>query len=200
MIIGPKYKICKRLGSNVFEKCQTKSFAARAQRGEEKKGRRAGSDFKKQLIEKQKLRLIYSLTEKQFSSYVKEALESGENPSAHLFMRLETRLDSFLYRTGLAATRRAARQMASHGHVTINGRRVTIPSFALSPSDTIVLRDASRSSALFQGLDEKLKEKSMPSWVAFDVDAKTATLKQLPAWGEQDSIVDFGAVFEYYTR
>ena len=200
MIIGPKYKICKRLGSNVFEKCQTKSFAARAQRGDEKKGRRPGSDFKKQLLEKQKLRLIYSLTEKQFSSYVKEALESGENPSAYLFMKLETRLDSFLYRTGLAATRRAARQMASHGHVTINGRRVTIPSFALSPGDTVVLRDASRSSALFQGLDEKLKEKSMPSWVAFDVDAKTATLKQLPAWGEQDSIVDFGAVFEYYTR
>jgi len=200
MIIGPKYKICKRLGSNVFEKCQTKSFAARAQRGDEKKGRRPGSDFKKQLLEKQKLRLIYSLTEKQFSSYVKEALESGENPSAYLFMKLETRLDSFLYRTGLAATRRAARQMASHGHVTINGRRVTIPSFALSPSDTVVLRDASRSSALFQGLDEKLKDKPMPSWVAFDVEAKTATLKQVPAWGEQDSIVDFGAVFEYYTR
>lgn len=201
MIIGPKYKICKRLGSNVFEKCQTKSFAARAQQKDDgKKGKRAGSDFKRQLIEKQKLRLIYSLTEKQFSSYVHAALKSGENPSQHLFASLESRLDSFAYRTGLAATRRAARQLSSHGHFTINGRRVTVPSYKLSLNDVIALRDGSKSSALFQGLDDKLKEKSMPSWVKFDVDQKSAVLQSAPQWAERDSIVDFGAVFEYYTR
>ena len=200
MIIGPKYKICKRLGSNVFEKCQTKSFAARAQKDDGKKGRRAGSDFKRQLIEKQKLRLIYSLTEKQFSSYVKEALASGENPSQYLFMKLETRLDSFLYRTGLATTRRAARQMASHGHATVNGRRVTVPSYELSVNDVVAVRDGSKSSALFEGVTDKLKERSTPTWIALDVDQKSATLTQKPSWGEQDTIVDFGAVFEYYTR
>lgn len=200
MIIGPKYKICKRLGSNIFEKCQTKSFAARAQKDDGKRGKRPGSDYKKQLIEKQKLRLIYSLTEKQFSSYVHEALKSGENPSQYLFMKLESRIDSFLYRTGLALTRRAARQMASHGHVTINGHRITVPSYALSVGDVVTVRDASRSSALFTGLDEKLKEKTLPTWIAFDVDNKSATLTQIPAWGERDTIVDFGAVFEYYTR
>lgn len=201
MKIGPKYKICKRLGSNVFEKCQTKSFAARAQQGDDKKkGKRAGSDFKRQLIEKQKLRLIYSLTEKQFASYVKAALASGENPSQHLFASLESRLDSFLYRAGLASTRRAARQMASHGHVTVNGRRVTVPSYMLSEKDVVALRDASKESALFQGLDEKLKERTLPTWVTFDVEQKTATLTATPGWGERDSIVDFGAVFEYYTR
>lgn len=200
MIIGPKYKICKRLGSNVFEKCQTKSFASRAQRGDEKKGRRAGSDFKRQLIEKQKLRLIYSLTEKQFSGYVKEALASGENPSQYLFMKLESRIDSFLYRAGLALTRRGARQMASHGHVTVNGRRVTIPSYALSVGDSVAVRDGSKSSALFENLSERLKERTTPTWVSVDPDAKTATLTAIPAWGERDSIVDFGAVFEYYTR
>lgn len=200
MIIGPKYKICKRLGSNVFEKCQTKSFAARAQKDDGKRGKRPGSDFKRQLIEKQKLRLIYSLTEKQFSSYVHEALKSGENPSQYLFMKLETRIDSFLYRTGLASTRRAARQMASHGHVTVNGHRITVPSYALSIGDTVTVREGSRASVLFQGLDEKLKEKTLPTWISFDVDAKAATLTQVPAWGERDSIVDFGAVFEYYTR
>ena len=200
MIIGPKYKICKRLGSNVFEKCQTKSFAARAQGRDEKKGKRAGSDFKRQLIEKQKLRLIYSLTEKQFAGYVKEALASGENPSQYLFMKLESRLDSFLYRTGLATTRRAARQMASHGHAHVHGRRVTVPSYALSLGDVVSVRDASKSSALFQGIDDKLKERSLPTWVTLDVDKKSATLSAIPAWGEHDSIVDFGAVFEYYTR
>jgi small subunit ribosomal protein S4 len=200
MLLGPKYKICKRLGSNVFEKCQTKSFAARAQRGDEKKGRRAGSDFKRQLIEKQKLRLIYSLTEKQFAGYVKEALSSGENPSQYLFMKLETRLDSFLFRTGLASTRRAARQMASHGHATVNGRRVTVPSYELAVGATVAVRDASKSTALFQGLSDKLKERALPTWITFDVDAQSATLTALPSWGERDSIVDFGAVFEYYTR
>jgi small subunit ribosomal protein S4 len=115
-------------------------------------------------------------------------------------MKLESRIDSFLYRTGLASTRRAARQMASHGHVTINGHRVTIPSYALSIGDVVTVRDASRSSALFEGLDEKLKERALPTWITFDVDNKTATLTQVPAWGERDSIVDFGAVFEYYTR
>ena len=201
MKLGPRYKICKRLGSNVFEKCQTKSFAARAQRTDEKKkGRRAGSDFKRQLIEKQKLRLIYSLTEKQFSTYVKEALTAGENPSQYLFQRLESRLDSFLYRTGLAPTRRAARQIASHGHVTVNNRRITIPSYALSANDVVAVREGSKESALFQGLDDKLKERVLPTWMTLDVDTKTATVTAVPSWGEQDSIVDFGAVFEYYTR
>lgn len=200
MLIGPKYKICKRLGSNVFEKCQTKSFAVRSQKDDGKKGKRAGSDFKRQLIEKQKLRLIYSLTEKQFAKYVKEALASGENPSQVLFAKLETRLDSFLYRTGLASTRRAARQMASHGHATVNGRRVTVPSYELSVNDTVAVRDASQGSALFEGLTEKLKERTLASWIHMDVDKKSATLHATPAWGERDSIVDFGAVFEYYTR
>lgn len=200
MLIGPKYKICKRLGSNIFEKCQTKSFAARAQKDDGKKGKRAGSDFKRQLIEKQKLRLIYSLTEKQFAKYVKEALASGENPSQYLFMKLETRLDSFLFRTGLASTRRAARQMAAHGHATVNGRRVTVPSYELSVGAVVAVRDASKSSALFEGLSDKLKERSLPTWITFDVDQKSATLHAIPSWGERDSIVDFGAVFEYYTR
>lgn len=201
MRIGPKYKICKRLGSSIFEKCQTKTFALRAQAGDTKKGgKRAGSDFKRQLIEKQKLRLIYSLTEKQFSGYVKEALDSGENPSQHLFARLETRLDSFLYRAGFAQTRRAARQMASHGHATVNGRRVTVPSYRVSVGDVVALRAGSQSGPLFEKLAETMKEKSAPSWVQVNADERSATLSARPAWGEQDSIVDFGAVFEFYTR
>ena len=201
MIIGPKYKICKRLGSNVFEKCQTKSFAARAQQKDDgKKGKRAGSDFKRQLIEKQKLRLIYSLTEKQFAGYVHAALESGENPSQYLFAALESRLDSFVYRTGLVATRRAARQAVSHGHFTVGGKRVTVPSYALSVGNTVALREVTKGSALYQGLEEKLKERALPTWVSFDAEKKAGTLQAAPQYGERDSIVDFGAVFEYYTR
>lgn len=201
MKVGPKYKICKRLGSNVFEKCQTKQFSLASQRVRtDKKPKRGGSDFNRQLIEKQKLRLLYSLTEKQFSSYVHEALKSGQNPSQFLFAKLESRLDSVIYRSGLTPTRRAARQMAAHGHVVVNGSRVTIPSYLLKPGDTFAIREGSQGSALFQGIDEKLKEHMPPTWIAFDAEKKTGTFKEAPSWGAQDSIVDFGAVFEYYTR
>lgn len=201
MIVGPKYKICKRLGSNVFEKCQTKQFSVAAQKTENKGTRkRAGSDFNRQLLEKQKLRLIYSLTEKQFSTYVKNALESGGNPSQHLFDSLETRLDSIAYRMGFATTRRAARQMAAHGHLTVNGVRVTIPSYRAKPNDVIAVRDGSKDSGLYTNLSDRLKEHRAPAWLVVDADKKEGTLVSAPAWGAQDSIVDFGAVFEYYTR
>ncbi len=201
MIIGPKYKICKRLGSNVFEKCQTKAYSVAAQRADTGKGKkRAGSDFNRQLLEKQKLRLIYSLTERQFSTYVHNALDSGENPQQHLFAALESRLDSVIYRMGFAATRRAARQLASHGHFTVNGVRVTVPSYRVSVNDVVAVREGSRSGGLFQTLDDKLKEHRPPSWLTTDVGKLEGIFASVPGWGAQDSIVDFGAVFEYYTR
>lgn len=201
MIIGPKYKICKRLGSSVFEKCQTKQFSLASQRVRtDKKPKRGGSDFNRQLIEKQKLRLMYSLTEKQFAAYVKEALESGESPSQHLYGRLELRLDSVIFRTGLVTTRRAARQAASHGHFTVNGTRVTVPSFSLKPGDVVALRGGSSGSPLFEGIDERLKEHTRPSWITFDLEKRETRITEIPSWGSQDSLVDFGAVFEYYTR
>lgn len=200
MIIGPKYKICKRLGSNVFEKCQTKSFSLAAQKTADKGRKRPGSDYNRQLLEKQKLRLIYSLTERQFSTYVHDALGSGENPSQHLFASLESRLDSVAYRMGLVTTRRAARQLAAHGHLTVNGVRVTVPSYKVSVGDTVQVREGSRESGLFTGLTERLKEHRPPAWLTVDTDKKEGTLTSMPSWGVQDSIVDFGAVFEYYTR
>ena len=200
MKLGPRYKIAKRLGP-IFEKTQTQRFALSKERSaKNKKGRRGGSDYSRQLIEKQKLRLIYSLTERQFSSYVKKALESGENPSQNLFESLETRIDSIAYRMGIAQSRRAARQIAAHGHLTVDGVRVTVPSFRVAPGSVIAVRDGSKSSALFQGLEEKMKDHKPPAWLTVDDSNLSATLTSLPAWGAQDSIVDFGAVFEYYTR
>lgn len=201
MIIGPKYKICKRLGSTVFEKCQTKSFSVAAQRGDTGKGKkRAGSDYNRQLLEKQKLRLMYSLTERQFAAYVEAALESGENPSQHLFASLESRLDSVAYRMGLVTTRRAARQLVAHGHLTVNGVRVTVPSYRVKVGDTIAVREGSRAAGLFVGSEERLKDHRPPTWVTFDPEKKEGTLVSVPASGTEGSQADFGAVFEYYTR
>jgi small subunit ribosomal protein S4 len=201
MKLGPRYKIAKRLGAPIFEKTQSRGFMLSQQRSAKlKKKGRGGSDYSRQLIEKQKLRLTYGLTEKQFSSYVKKALESHQNPQAVLFGLLETRLDSVAYRAGLAPTRRAARQMASHGHLTVNGTRVTVPSYRLSVGDSFGVREGSRESKMFGGLSDKLKEFKLPSWISFDAAQHAGTLKEEPAFSQADSAADVGAVFEYYTR
>ncbi len=202
MILGPRYKICKRLGSSIFEKCQTQAFALSKQRSDanKKKGRRNVSDYNRQLIEKQKLRLLYGLTEKQFSTYVEKALESKANPQATLFAFLESRLDSVAYRMGLASTHRMARQMVSHGHLVVNGKRVTVPSYRVSAGDVITVRAGSKESGLFQTLGEKLKEARTPSWISFDLGNLEGKLETAPVFTDQDTAVDIGAVFEYYTR
>ncbi len=202
MKLGPRYKICKRLGSSIFEKCQTRSFALSRERSAavKKKGGRGGSDYRRQLIEKQKLRLTYGLTEKQFSNYVERALESKGDPQAALFNLLESRLDAVAYRMGLASTRRMARQLASHGHLTVNGKRVTVPSYHISVGDTVGVREGSQGSVLFENLGERLAEMRRVAWVSFDTDKKEGALGAVPALQGEDAPADIGAVFEYYTR
>src|SRR3989344_1935724 len=200
MKLGPRYKIAKRLGASIFEKTQTRAFMVSKERSAAaKKFRRAGSDYSRQLIEKQKLRLTYCLTERQFSSYVKKALASHVNPQAALYILLESRLDSSIYRMGLAATRRAARQIVSHGHILVNGTRITIPSFRVSKGDVISIREGSKDSALFTALAERLKEHHAPSWVSFDPSKNEGSFTGDPVL-TQGETADIGAVFEFYTR
>lgn len=200
MKLGPRYKIAKRLGSPIFEKTQTQRFVLSKERSEKnRKGRRGGSDFQRQLIEKQKMRLTYGLTEKQFSTYVKRALQSS-TPQATLFNELETRLDSLAYRMGLALTRRHSRQIVSHGHLTVNGKRVTIPSYRVAVGDVVAIREGSRTSPLFANIVDKLKEFKMPSWATFDTGTLSGSMTKDPVLAEQDAAADMGAVFEYYTR
>lgn len=202
MKLGPRYKIAKRLGAQIFEKTQTRRFTLSAERSaaNKKRGGRGGSDYSRQLIEKQKLRLSYGLTEKQFASYVEKALESHQNPQAILFGLLETRLDAFVYRAGFASTRRMARQMASHGHFLVNGTRVTIPSYHLSAGDVVAIRAGSKESGLFTVLADKLKEFKLPSWVNVNQETLEARLEKEPLYSKEDTAADIGAVFEYYTR
>src|SRR6185503_19359046 len=117
MIIGPKYKICKRLGASVFEKCQTQKFQiSEARNPRITRSKRTGGDFAAQLLEKQKARFTYGLSESQFARYVQEAIEKrGKDSIAGLMTRLESRLDNVVFRAGLVKTRRAARQLVSHG-------------------------------------------------------------------------------------
>jgi len=201
MKLGPRYKICKRLGSSIYEKCQTQRFQlSEARSAKNKKRRRPGSEYNRQLLEKQKMRLTYGLSEKQFSHYVEKALENHVNPSETLFQALESRLDSVVYRMGLAGTRRMARQLVSHGHITVNGKRMTIPSYRVKPTDVLHVREGSRTSSLFANLNETLAEYRSPEWVTYDPSAYQGSLKQLPSYAAQDVGVDVQAVFEFYTR
>lgn len=203
MKIGPKYKIAKRLGASIFEKTQSQKFAISAERSAKNKkgGRRGGSEFGKQLLEKQKVRLTYGLSEKQFSNYVREALEErGANPAELLHRLLELRLDSIVYRLGLAKTRRAARQMVSHGHITVNGKKTTIPSQRIHAGDKIAVRGGSRSSAMYEGFAEKFADRPLASWLVWNTGDMEGGIKDLPNMASADPAGDLAAVLSFYSR
>ncbi len=204
LIIKSKYKIAKRLGAGVFDQTQTQKFAlseARSKDNRKRGGRRGGSDYGRQLLEKQRVRFTYGLLERQLSNYAHKAMEA-ENPSAALFTMLETRADNAMYRAGLAPTRRAARQAVSHGHMAINGRRVTTPSHALYAGDTISVRESVRKSPLYAALSDRKPEdtRSVPNWLAVDVNLLTFEVKNQPAYTAAETGLDFATVFEFYSR
>lgn len=199
MKTGPKFKIARRLGAPIFEKTQTPKFKMAATEG--KKRPKAKSDFARQLIEKQKARFTYNVSERQFSKYVKDVIESGSHtPTSDLFQKLETRLDNAIYRLGLASTRQFARQVVSHGHILINGRKLNVPSYVVKAGDTISVREGSKSNAIFKELDEKLKTQETPNWITWNVEKKTAGMLRLPTMENQDLLFDLSAVLEYYKR
>ncbi len=202
MIIGPKYKIAKRLGAPIFEKTQTAKFALSEQRPgrPRKRGGGQASDFKKQLIEKQKMRFIYGITEKQLTRYVNEAIESGHQPIAKLIERLEGRLDNVVYRLGLAKTRRFARQMVAHGHIIVNGRRLSIPSHKVKVGDVVTVREGSKGSAMYLGLQESDQLLSVPSWLTFDAKGLAGTVTGVASYAPAEFMFDAEQVLEYYSR
>jgi len=205
MIIGPKYKICKRLGNGVFDKCQTHKFALVEEKGK-KKGKvgarpRAMSNFGRQLLEKQKVRYTYGIAEKQLSRYVKEAVAGKDvKPAAQLIENLESRLDNVIYRLGLAKSRQMARQMVSHGHITVGGRKVTIPSYRVSKGMKIGVREGSKGSGLFTNAKEQIKDRVSPSWISFNEKTLEGEIKTKPAVDTTESMFDIGSVLEFYSR
>lgn len=201
MKIGPKFKIAKRLGAPIFEKTQSQKFAlSQARRGREVKRGGQMSDYKRQLIEKQKMRFSYAITEKQLRRYVDEAIASGQQPTTHLMERLESRLDNVVYRLGLAKTRQQARQVVSHGHIVVNGKRFTIPSHKVRKGDVITIREGSKTSGLFVELADKHEGTAVPSWLSIDIKKLTATVVGTPVYNPAETLFDPDQVMEYYSR
>ncbi len=198
-----KFKICRRLGAGVYEKCQTQKFvvSSASKTAGKAGGKRpkALSDFGTHLVEKQKVRYSYGIRERQFARYVKEAVEKkGTSATDTLYMTLENRVDNVVYRLGLAHTRALARQMVSHGHFTVNGTRVTIPSYQVKIGDVIAVRDGSRERALFTDVAKRLATYATPSWLSFDLDKLAATIKAKPV--NTETFLDLNAVLEFYSR
>ena len=202
MKIGPKFKIAKRLGAPIFEKTQTQKFALSEARGGRMKKRRPGqmSDYKRQLIEKQKMRFTYGVSEKQLRRYVNEAVTKSNQPIALLMGRLEARLDNTVYRLGLAKTRQFARQMVSHGHIVVNGRKLTVPSHKVRPEDMIAVREGSKNTGLFTTLADTHESAGVPAWLSFDVKKMEGKVTAAPTYQPSEILFDPAQVLEYYSR
>ncbi|MAG12615.1 30S ribosomal protein S4 [bacterium] len=195
-----QYKTARRLGARIFPKTQNPKFILnkRVQRA-----RRPSptTEYGLQLIEKQKVRYTYNLNERQFAQYVKKATgKKGINPVGYLYQTLEQRLDNVVFRLGFASTRPLARQMVSHGHITVNGRRVNIPSFRVSMDDRIAIRKESKDKN-FSSLSKSPKEYTPPVWLSIDIDKREGVVVSTPVSDKSsEDLFNLTSVLEFYSR
>jgi small subunit ribosomal protein S4 len=200
-------KTCRRLGESLCgrEKCAYKKRPyAPGKLDSERKHRSGSSEFGEQLRAKQKMRITYGLVEKQFANYVKRATltrETGEgavSPSLKLGRILESRLDNIVFRAGFANTRALARQLVSHGHILINGKRNTVASHQVKVGDVVAIREGSRGSKVFQSLAEKLENLS-PNYM-LTINPATFSAEVKAELREVEPMFDTQKVLEYYSR
>ena len=208
--IGPSCKLCRREGVKLYlkgEKCYTEkcAFERRSyppgQHGKDSSfRRRKSSDYAVQLREKQKTRRIYGVLERQFRRYFHEAERRTGLTGENLLIVLETRLDNVVYRLGLADSRSQARQLVSHGHFTVNGRKTNIPSFLVTTSDEVAVRVESRRSTYFKERKDLLGKREVPAWLSLNEESLDARMLALPTRQEIDVPVTEQLIVEFYSR
>lgn len=194
---GPKVKLSRRLGISLTG--SSKDLKRPYPPGQHGKGQRKKiSGYGVQLMEKQKLRHMYGLSEKQFRNlYDKTGKLQGKH-GENFMIALECRLDNLVYRLGLASTRPGARQLVAHGHVTVNGKKVDIASYQVSVGDVIGLRERSQSIAVIKASIEK--RNYLPTYLEFDEKAMTGKLTRLPDRSELSPEIDETQIVEFYSR
>lgn len=160
------------------------------------------SQYAMQLREKQKVRRLYGLLEKQFSNLMAEASRKAGQSGENLLELLERRMDNAIYRSGFAPSRRAARQLVSHGHFMLNGRRVDIPSIRLSAGDEITLRDHSKDSGYFKNIDDvsPFNSDAVPGWLKVDRKKVTISVTGVPTRENAEEGINEQLIVEYYSR
>ena len=199
---GPKAKLCRKLGVNLFG---TEKYTKILSRRSGKPGMHGGkgrfgklSEYGRQLQEKQKARIVFGISEKQFRNYFNKALKQSGKTGETLLRMLETRLDNVIYVAQFAVTRMQARQMAGHGHFKLNGRRVDIPSIQVRPGDTIEIGSKLKDSPLYRDLAE-LKDYA-PKWLQVDLKKGTINVLALPEKDDLEKSIDSQLIVEFYSR
>ncbi len=204
--LDAKCRQCRREGEKLFlkgEKCFTDKCAierrsyAPGQHGQ-KSGARL-SDYGKQLREKQKIRRIYGLLERQFHKVYVEAARSKGITGERLLQLLETRLDTVVYRMGFGASRTEARQIVRHNGILVNGKRVNIPSYQVRPGDTLEVAGPAKEQLRIKGASEAAESRGLPDWLEVDAKGLKGKLKALPARSELPSTINENMVIELYS-
>jgi small subunit ribosomal protein S4 len=201
----PTYKVCRRLGAGVFDKCQTQKFVLSEAHHAKfaKRTKRNVSNFAKQLLEKQRVRFSYGLSERQLRRYVEEANRVsvlGIDPVVRMIEELEMRLDNVIYRSGLVRTRRAARQLVSHGHVLVNGVRSTIPSMKVKEGDVFTLRARTQGRPIMEMVKNQIADATSPVWITMDQGKFTGKVTARPKPENTEMPGNVSAILEYYSR
>ena len=191
----PVLKRCKALGLSPAVLGYSKETTRQP-----KQTRRKQSEYGKQLMEKQKVKFIYGVLEKQFHRYYEKAERKNGITGELLLQELERRLDNVVYRMGFAATRREARQLVNHGHFTVNGQRCNIPSAQVKLGDVIAVCQKSQASAKFKTLVEEYGKKAMPKWIEKAADAFEGKIVAMPERDDIDFEVAENLIVELYSR
>jgi len=158
------------------------------------------SDYGKQLRAKQKARRVYGIYERQFRRFYAQALAMRGQTGTNLLTILETRLANVVYRLGYAASRAQARILVTHGHFLVNGRRADIPSYGISVDDVISVKESSRDNAYFKHLREDVEGRTVPTWLARDIENLTGRMLRTPERSEIDGNLNEQLIVEYYSR
>jgi small subunit ribosomal protein S4 len=197
---GPRVRISRRFGVPIFGPTK---YLERRNYGpgvHGPKSRRKTTDYGLGLLEKQKLRYYYGLMERQFRGVYEKALRRRGVTGEQMLQILETRLDNVVYHLGFANTRAAARQMVGHGHIKVNGRKVSIPSFGLRVNDIIEVRDSSRARQMATKNLESATSRAVPDWLSLTRDAFKGVVMRIPTRDEIQPIANEQAVVEFYSR
>lgn len=202
--IGPKCKLSRREGTDLFLKSRARSLESKCnmekQPGQTTDRRRRLSDYGLQLREKQKMRRMYGIMEKQFSNYYKNAAQSKGPTGDNLLRLLETRLDNVVYRMGFGSTRSESRQLVSHKSIEVNGKVVNIPSYRIQADDVVSVREKSKKQLRIQSSLALAEQFGTVDWIEVDAKGMTGTFKRVPDRSELPAEINEQLVVELYSK
>ena len=202
--IGPKLKLSRREGTDLFLKSGVRAIDSKCKidtaPGQHGARKPRLSDYGVQLREKQKVRRIYGILEKQFRKYYREAARRKGNTGENLLQLLEGRLDNVVYRMGFGATRAESRQLVSHKAIVVNGRVVNIPSYQVSPEDVVTVREKAKKQARIKAALDLAAQREKPTWIEVDAGKMEGVYKRLPERSDLSADINEQLIVELYSK